>query len=656
MCGIVGLITDNKSIDLEKNVLTMANKLEHRGPDDAGVWLDKKLNVAFGHRRLAVIDITTAGHQPMLSHCGRYVIVFNGEIYNHLALRDELEKTNKSKSTSLKSNQINWKGRSDTETLLECISLWGVEKTLEVLVGMFAFALWDLRDNSLILARDRFGEKPLYYGWVNDIFIFGSELKSIRSFSEFNNPINRDALALYFQYSVIPAPHSIYQEIFKLEPGHFLSLQKNRLKQKDIKIKPYWQLKNVVNSGIANLIKTESEAIKALKNTLIESVSMQSVADVPLGAFLSGGIDSSLIAALMQEQSSRPIETFTVGFDEVGFDESIYASAVAKHLGTNHHELRVTPDDARAVIPQLHQLYDEPFADSSQIPTYLICQAARQKVTVAISGDAGDELFGGYNRYLYGPNIWNKLKWMPPFLRSALGSSIQGISIEKWDSFSNLLKGRYAISSLGSKAHKIAYRFKAADSFDNFYRSIVTDWSQDVSLVIDANRLAIKLDNISQFNNHSEAAHRMMIWDIQTYLPDDILTKVDRAAMGVSLETRIPFLDHRVVELAWRLPLNMKIRDGQGKWALRQVLYKYVPSKLIERPKTGFAIPIGLWLRGPLRQWAESLLESSRLSQEGYLDVALVRQIWKEHLSGKSDWTSRLWSILMFQSWLDEQK
>jgi asparagine synthase (glutamine-hydrolysing) len=438
-----------------------------------------------------------------------------------------------------------------------------------------------------------------------------------------------------------------------LEPGCLLSLSAEDLAGKRVQIEPYWLLTDAVHHGLATPIKSEAEAVSSLEYVLREAVAIQAEADVPLGAFLSGGVDSSTIVALMQAQSSKPVKTFTVGFDETGFDESPHALAVSQHLGTEHHTLRVTAADVQAVIPLLPDMYDEPFADSSQIPTHLVSKAARQHVTVALSGDAGDELFGGYNRYFWGQRVWSRLAWMSPKLRQALGTGIQHIPITTWDSLSLLLPGANAVSRLGDKAHKLAHRLKTVETVDDLYRSLVTEWPQGADLVRGAGQLSTKLHNSSLVDGVSEAEHRMMLWDTLTYLPDDVLTKVDRAAMSVGLETRVPFLDHRVVELAWRLPLQMKIRGGQGKWALRQVLYKYVPRELIERPKAGFGIPVGKWLRGPLRNWAEELLDETRLEREGYLNVTTIRQLWQEHLSGRYDWTSRLWTVLMFQAWLD---
>jgi asparagine synthase (glutamine-hydrolysing) len=647
MCGFAGFLSHQLCGQggLEAVVTQMALAIQHRGPNDAGAWADSQAGIALGHRRLSIVDLSPAGHQPMHSTSGRYVLAFNGEIYNHLALRAELETLGLSQS---------WQGHSDTETLLAGFAAWGVAATLQRAVGMFAIALWDCTERRLTLARDRLGEKPLFYGWVNRVFVFGSELKALRAYPGFSNPISRDALALYLQHCTVPAPYSIYHDIFKLEPGCLLSLDTTGVAGKTVKAEAYWRVTDAVRQGLAAPIQGEAEALAALEATLREAVALQAVADVPLGAFLSGGVDSSAIVALMQAQSSRPVQTFTVGFDEAGFDESPYALAVAKHLGTDHHALRVTAADARAVIPLLPAMYDEPFADSSQIPTHLVSQAARQHVTVALSGDAGDELFGGYNRYFWAKRVWNRLGWMPPLVRQGLGAGIQQVPISAWDSMGRALPGAHGIARLGDKAHKLAHRLKTVLSVDDLYRSLVTEWPQGTELVRGANRLPTRLDDASLAVGVPEAEHRMMLWDTVTYLPDDILTKVDRAAMSVSLETRVPFLDYRVVELAWRLPLHMKIRGGQGKWALRQVLYKYVPRELIERPKAGFGIPVGQWLRGPLREWAEALLDEARLEREGYFHPAPIRQVWQEHLSGRHDWTSRLWTVLMFQAWLED--
>ncbi|WP_309678791.1 asparagine synthase (glutamine-hydrolyzing) [Polaromonas sp.] len=645
MCGFAGFLTTESgaSGSLEAVATGMALAIQHRGPDDAGVWSDAECGIALSHRRLSIIDLSPAGHQPMHSANGRYVLAFNGEIYNHLALRTELAAARQAPA---------WRGHSDTETLLAGFAAWGVTATLQRAVGMFAMALWDQAERRLTLARDRLGEKPLFYGWVHGAFVFGSELKALRAYPGFDNPVSRDALALYLQHCAVPAPYSIYQDIFKLEPGCVLALDAGGLGSKTLQLEPYWRFMDAVHQGQAAPFQVDAEAVVALETALREAVALQAVADVPLGAFLSGGVDSSAIVALMQAQSSRPVQTFTVGFDEAGFDESPHALAVARHLGTEHHALRVTAADARAVIPQLPAMYDEPFADSSQIPTHLVCQAARQQVTVALSGDAGDELFGGYNRYFWGPRVWNRMKRIPEGLRRGVAGGIARVPGPAWDALGRALPGAHGVARLGDKVHKLA-RLTSATSLDSLYRSLVTEWPQDAELVRGAARLPTRLDDASLAAGVPEAEQRMMLWDTLTYLPDDILTKVDRAAMSVSLETRVPFLDHRVVELAWRLPLHMKIRDGQGKWALRQVLYKYVPRELIERPKAGFGIPVGQWLRGPLREWAEGLLDEARLQREGYFNPAPIRRVWQEHLSGRHDWTVRLWTVLMFQAWLE---
>ena len=654
MCGFTGFLdaaAESSKDCMESLANRMSMAIQHRGPDDCGVWADDEAGIALAHRRLSIIDLSPAGHQPMHSACGRYVLVFNGEIYNHLVLRSELLKAR---------SEIAWQGHSDTETLLAGFAAWGVHVTLQRAVGMFAFALWDKGERCLTLGRDRFGEKPLYYGWAGSKstkdFIFGSELKALKAYPGFSNPVNRAALALYMQHCTVPAPYSIYEDVFKLDPGCILTLKYSGLENRSVTIQPYWRLSDVVRQEQGNAIFNEAEALSLLDKTLRESVALQAIADVPLGAFLSGGIDSSLIVALMQTQSERPVQTFTVGFDEAGFDESPYAFAVARHLGTDHHELRVSADDARSVIPLLPQLYDEPFADSSQIPTYLVCKAARQNVTVALSGDAGDELFGGYNRYLWGERVWKQFAWLPRPLRQVFGATIQQIPTGVWDGFGRMLPGSHEIARLGDKANKLANRLKTVKSLDDLYRSLVTEWPLDLEIVKGATPLATQLDNANLVAGISDAEHRMMLWDSLTYLPDDILTKVDRAAMGVSLETRVPFLDHRVAELAWRLPLNMKIREGVGKWALRQVLYNYVPRQLIERPKAGFGTPVGQWLRGPLREWAEALLDERRILTEGYLNPLPIRTIWQQHLTGRYDWTVRLWTVLMFQAWLEENR
>lgn len=700
MCGFAGFLTGAADVlgSAEAVATRMALAIQHRGPDDAGAWADAQAGIALGHRRLSVVDLSAAGHQPMRSAGARYVLAFNGEIYNHLEMRGELQGMDCSATPATtdfsrhreaagRGDPLTWRGRSDTETLLAGFEAWGVEETLKKTAGMFAIALWDVQTRTLHLARDRFGEKPLYYGWVasgsSAAFVFGSELKALRAYPGFANPVSREALALYMRFSYVPAPRSIYQDIFKLEPGCVLSIRgalppsaANTLcapaqplrpptTQDALTLRRWWSLADVVHAGAQNQVTDEAQAVAALEQRLQDAVRLQSLADVPLGAFLSGGVDSSTIVALMQQQAARPVKTFTVAFEEAGFDESPHARAVAQHLGTDHTELFVTAVEAQSVIPRLPAMYDEPFADSSQIPTHLVCKAARQQVTVALSGDAGDELFGGYNRYFWGPHIWSRVAWLPYPARQALGAAIRAVPLAAWDALSRplnaMLPAAQGIVRAGDKAHKLAVRLSGVRDLDDLYRSLVSEWQDPAQVVkgeggsqggVLAEPTSL-LDDPLPAQGAEQHQLRMMYRDSTTYLPDDILCKVDRAAMSVSLETRVPFLDHRVAELAWRLPLHMKIRNGQGKWVLRQVLYKYVPRELIERPKAGFGIPIGQWLRGPLRDWAEGLLDEARLDREGYFNPALIRRVWQEHLSARHDWTTRLWSVLMFQAWLE---
>lgn len=657
MCGITGLIETRQTCaeHLRSVAEAMAATLTHRGPDDAGVWLDAAAGIAFGFRRLAILDLSEAGHQPMVSHDGDLVVVFNGEIYNHAELRAAVSK----------SVQIPWRGHSDTETLLACFSAWGIVETLQRTVGMFSLALWNRRERRLYLARDRFGEKPLYFGWTRNAFVFGSELKSLRKYPGFDNEIDRNVVGLYLQHLCVPAPYSIFRNIYKLEPACVLSAPLADLacvltgppfapvRRGALTIEPYWSAADVARRGVASPLEDERAALDQLETVLTDAVRLQSIADVPLGAFLSGGIDSSMIAALMQAQSGSRVKTFTIGFEEAGFNEAGYARAVAAHLGTDHTELYVSPQEARAVIPRLADLYSEPFADSSQIPTHLVARVARQHVTVALSGDGGDELFGGYIRYVWGGRIWRSLRSVPPSLQHTLFATIQGVPVRVWDRIGASLPRRYRISRLGDKAHKLACRGTPIRHLRDMYSLLsTTTWVADASVVRHAEPLPVWPRGIVETDLGEDAEHRMMLWDLVRYLPDDILHKVDRASMGVSLETRAPFLDHRVAELAWRLPLHLKIRGSSGKWIIRQLLYRYVPPRLIERPKMGFSMPVENWLRGPLRDWTEDLLSESTLNAQGYLNPAPIRQKWAEHLAGVRNWRDELWSVLMFQAWL----
>jgi asparagine synthase (glutamine-hydrolysing) len=627
----------------------MADSLQHRGPDDAGAWVNPEAGIALGHRRLSIVDLSPMGHQPMVSASRRYVIILNGEIYNHVVLRAALGR------------QL-WRGHSDTETLLACFEAWGIEPTLRKCVGMFAFALWDSVVRALYLVRDRMGEKPLYYGWQKGVFLFGSELKALKQHPLFRGEIDRDALTLLLRHNYIPAPYSIYKDIRKLPPGTLLKLEvgDGQFAQGSMPDPvPYWSLSAVVVAGQREPFPgNDADAVSALEARLMESVGLQMVADVPLGAFLSGGVDSSTVVALMQAQSSRPVRTFTIGFNEDGYNEAEHAKAVARHLGTDHTELHVTPKEAMDVIPRLPALYDEPFSDSSQIPTFLISQLARQHVTVSLSGDAGDELFGGYNRYYWAAKLWRWLRVLPKPARSGLAGVLTAMSPSTWNaafaSSSRLIPAAWSHANPGDKLHKLA-EILAARSPEEIYLGLVSHWKQPGAVVVGGAEPPTALIEFARQTSLPDFENRMMYLDALSYLPDDILVKVDRAAMGVSLETRVPLLDHRVVEFAWRLPLSMKIRNGQGKWILRRVLYKYVPKELIERPKMGFGVPIDSWLRGPLRDWAESLLDESRLKREGFFHPGAIRQKWAEHLSGRRNWQHYLWDVLMFQAWHERQ-
>jgi asparagine synthase (glutamine-hydrolysing) len=655
MCGFVGFLggTSLRGKSDDFAVLNrMTRSIENRGPDDAGHWVDVEKRIGLGHRRLSIVDLSATGHQPMESPSNRYTIVFNGEIYNHLELRQSLEKSFSS---------VNWRGYSDTETLLAGFDAWGVRATLERSVGMFAFALWDRETSTLMLARDRLGEKPLYYGWQRNgseaVFLFGSELKALRKHPSFANMVDRGALTLQLRNNYVPAPHSIYEGIQKLTPGSLLSVS---LREPNVRIETYWDGARIATNGNSSQFAgTDEEAVGQLEFLLKQAIRQQMVAEVPLGAFLSGGIDSSTIVALMQAQSSRPVKTFSIGFDEEGYDEAKHAKAVAQHLGTEHTELYVTAQQAIEVIPKLPTLFDEPFSDSSQIPTFLVAQLARQHVTVSLSGDAGDELFCGYKRYPFAESLWSKIGKVPLPLRQLTSKGLTLIPPKTWNEtiapIRRFLPRRLQRANLGDKLHKGAALLNI-DSCDSLYLSLMSHWTNSASVVIGGTEPAKILHGGSGMLAGLGNIQRMMALDMLTYLPDDILVKVDRAAMGVSLETRVPFLDHRIVEFAWALPQSFKLREGSAKWILRQVLYRYVPRSLVERPKMGFAVPMASWLRGPLRDWAETLLDETRLRQEGYFHPAPIRQKWKEHLSGQRNWQYHLWDVLMFQAWLETNK
>ena len=644
MCGLTGVFqpTGFAVSTCEGIVRKSAENLSHRGPDDGGTWVDGDAGIALGHRRLSILDLSPAGHQPMISASGRYVIAFNGEIYNHLEIRKELEV---SKSPPA------WRGRSDTETVLSGFDRWGIDSLLKKTVGMFAFALWDRQERMLTLARDRVGEKPLYYGWQGNTFLFGSELKALRAHPAFRADIDRNVLALYLRHGYIAAPYSIYKNIFKLLPGAYLQLSAQQSPGTLPTPRAYWSLREVVERGLANpFAGSDEDAIGELESRLMRAVSLQRVADVPLGAFLSGGIDSSTIVALMQAQSTLPVKTFTIGFHEQSYNEAEHARSVAQHLGTEHTELYVTPRDAMQVIPKLPTLYDEPFGDSSAIPTFLVSQLARRHVTVSLSGDGGDELFGGYDRYQRTQSLWSAVQRIPPVGRRWLAGAVAMLPVDGLNLCLNPIVSRED-QSPGDRVRRLAL-YLSAGTMEQFYQVQVSQRNDSVAIVLGDTGPLEAQTGLTQWSPNGQLYERMMYADAMSYLPDDILVKVDRAAMSVSLETRVPMLDPRVVEFAWRLPLHTKVRHGKTKWLLREVLFKHVPRELIERPKKGFGVPVGRWMRGPLRDWAEDLLSKQRLATDGFLNPGTVRKQWRQHRDGKANWGDSLWTVLMFQAWL----
>lgn len=664
MCGIAGIFAAYlpSQMDMLQVVRHMSDRLKHRGPDDAGAWIDNENGMALAHRRLSILDLSPAGHQPMLSPCGRYVVTFNGEIYNHLEIRGELESECLLEGYGESCAGV-WRGHSDTETLIAAIAGWGLERTLRKAVGMFAFALWDREIRTLYLVRDRMGEKPLYYGMCGGALLFASELKALKGYPGFQGEVNREALMLLLRHAAIPTPYTIYRGIYKLQPGTVLALKQSDITGDQLPVPiPYWSLREVALEGQNNQFPgSAADAAEELERLLRQSIAGQMVADVPLGAFLSGGIDSSTVVALMQSLSRSPAQTFTIGFHETGYDEAAHAHAVATHLGTKHTELYVTHLQAMAVVPRLQELYDEPFADASQIPTFLVSELAKQHVTVSLSGDGGDELFGGYNRYLWAPSIWRRMHWLPRSIRLALAGVLTTLPASHFNEvfrrLNTFLPAGWRYANPADKLNKLADVF-AARTPEEIYSNLVSHWRNPAIAVKGGNETFSLCTgmNMSSEIKLAELEHRMMFLDAVSYLPDDILVKVDRAAMGVSLETRVPFLDHRVVEFAWRLPLNMKIRHGMGKWLLRNVLDKYVPRELIERPKMGFGIPLDAWLRSSLCGWAEDLLAPDRLAKEGYFHPRPIRDMWQEHLAGRGNHGSRLWNVLAFQSWLEMQR
>lgn len=636
MCGIAGLLdASGRYGDPAQHVQAMADSLIHRGPDSSGVWHDRDAGVAFGHRRLSIVDLSNAGHQPMASANGRWTVTYNGEIYNASELRAELE-----------AGGARFRGHSDTEVLVEACAQWGIEATLPKLIGMFTFGLWDSETRTLFLARDRLGIKPLYWGRFGDLFLFGSELKALRAHPGWTPAVDRNALASYMRHNYVPGPGSIYQDVGKLAPGHLLVAKAGA----EPKISAFWSLQDVVReSQSPRLSLSDEAATDELENLLSDAVKRRMVADVPLGAFLSGGIDSSAVVALMQANASQPVRTFSIGFNEQGYNEAQHAKEVAAHLGTDHTELYVEPQHAMDTIPRMAEMFDEPFGDSSQIPTFLVSEMTRKHVTVALSGDGGDELFAGYVRYFQGVKLLPFIDRVPPPVRSAIAGAIRMLPPTAWSTLLQVVPDRWRPPQPGDKMHKLAGVL--TEPGDGYYRYLVSHWTEPDKLVLGGNENRGPLWDPTVHDIVPDAIERMQYLDTITYLPDDILTKVDRASMAVSLEARVPLIDHRVVAFAWSLPPHLKVRDGSGKWLLRQVLERHVPRRLIDRPKMGFGIPIDSWLRGPLRDWAEDLLSEKRLREDGYFDPQPIREKWQEHLGGTRNWHYLLWDVLMFQLW-----
>jgi asparagine synthase (glutamine-hydrolysing) len=638
MCGIAGLLSTTaagSNAPPEHWAQAMADALAHRGPDDHGVWSDAEVGVALSHRRLSIVDLSATGHQPMISADGRFIVTYNGEVYNHAELRPELE-----------ARGVRFRGHSDTEVMLEAFAAFGIETTVKRLIGMFTIGVWDRRNRTLSLVRDRLGIKPLYWAKFGGLFLFGSELKALRAHPGWTPRIDRRAVASFLRHNYVPAPHTIYEGVHKLEPGTILTLPWNG----EPVTTRYWDARAVARAGLASRFEgSDAELKDQLETLLTDAVQRRMIADVPLGAFLSGGIDSSTVVALMQKAHTEKVRTFTIGFDIAGFDEAPQAAAVARHLGTNHTELTVTAREAMDVIPRLPEWYDEPFADSSQIPTYLVSAMTRQHVTVALSGDGGDELFAGYNRYQLARKTWRGLSLLPRPARAAMARSITAVSPQCWSRLFSALPAGVRPTQAGDKLHKLASILNLPD--DNaIYRRLVSHWEPD-DVMSDAAEPKGVLWEAGLTAEMPDFLDRMQYLDLVTYLPDDVLTKVDRASMAVALEARVPLIDHRVVEFAWRLPQRAKIRGGTSKWLLRQILYDYVPRQLVERPKMGFGIPLGEWLRGPLRDWAENLLAEKRLDEAGLLDTPTVRRYWQEHLSGHRNWQYLLWDVLMLEAW-----
>ena len=640
MCGIAG-IWDRRRKSAPEALAALAGAmtetLRHRGPDAGDLWRDDAAGLVLGHRRLSIVELSPAGAQPMVSSCGRFVISYNGEVYNSGELRPELEAAGR-----------RFRGQCDTEVIVEGAAVWGVRAMVERLIGMFAMALWDRRDRVLYLVRDRLGIKPLYWADFDGRVLFGSELKSLRADGDWAPALDRDALVAYLRFGYVPAPSTIYRGVQKLPPGTILVARDGGAPE----ITPYWSLADIARAGqSARLDASEDEAAAALDALLRDAVGRRMVADVPLGAFLSGGIDSSTIVALMQAQSPRPVRSFTIGFREQGYDEAQHAAAVARHLGTDHTELYVSPEHARAVIPNLPSIYDEPFADSSQIPTFLVSEMTRAHVTVALSGDGGDELFAGYTRYFRGDTLWRGVDVLPQRARDLAAAGVRALSPRTWTALAAFIPEKRRPAQFGDKMHKLANVLDGDGEASQFYRQVVSQWVDPARIVTGGVEPKGPMEDPRIRDLVPDFIERMQYLDTLTYLPDDILTKVDRASMAVSLEARVPLLDHRVVAFSWSLPPAMKAADGTGKRLLRRVLARYVPQELVERPKMGFSVPVNAWLRGPLRPWAEALLDERRLAADGIFQAAPILARWRQHLAGTHDWHLSLWPVLMFQAW-----